>query len=262
LKWKASVALRVDDLYLQEYHRQAEWQTSRLQRGRGMQLTKTQKRLIERVINVFETGRAQGDYSAISIFHDGPHNIRQITYGRSQTTEYGNLRRLVEQYVQANGTFSNQLKPFAEKVGSVPLTDNENFKTLLKRAGREDQVMRDIQDSFFDQVYFKPAMKWADNNGFKEPLSALVIYDSFIHSGSILWVIRNMFPESPPVNGGNERAWTKGYVNARHKWLGTHPREIVRRTVYRTQCFKDEIARNNWDLSKMPVKANGIDVSV
>lgn len=226
-----------------------------------MQLNATQKRLMERIINVFETSSPDGDYSNISIYHDGPHDIRQITYGRSQTTEYGNLRRLVQDYVNAGGQFSQQLQPFADKVGSSPLTDNAEFKNLLRRAGREDAVMRSTQDRFFDEVYFRPAMKWADQNGFVLPLSALVIYDSFIHSGSVLWVIRNMFPESPPAAGGDERAWTKAYVNARHRWLGSHPRPAVRETTYRTQCLKREIQRENWDLNQMPVNANGTQVS-
>lgn len=226
-----------------------------------MQLTETQKRVIQRVVNVFETGSPGGDYANISIYKDGPHDIRQITYGRSQTTEYGNLRQLVEQYVAADGLFSQQLKPYAGKVGSTPLTDDINFKSLLKMAGREDPVMRKTQDSFFDRVYYRPAIKWADAQGFMLPLSALVIYDSFIHSGSVIWVIRNMFPESPPAAGGSEKAWTKAYVNARHKWLGAHPRPPVRKTIYRTQCFKNEIQRGNWDLSQLPINANGVKVT-
>ncbi|CAN5857976.1 hypothetical protein BH18ACI4_BH18ACI4_08810 [soil metagenome] len=225
-----------------------------------MQLNDTQKRVIQRVVNVFETGLPDGDSANISIYKDGPHDIRQITYGRSQTTEYGNLRQLVEQYALAGGLFSQQLRPYAGKVGSIPLTDDANFKNLLKRAGREDPLMRKTQDSFFDRVYFRPAIKWAVAHSFMLPLSALVIYDSFIHSGSIIWVIRNMFPESPPSAGGNEKAWTKAYVNARHKWLAAHPRPPVRNTVYRTQCFKNEIQRDNWELSHLPINANGIKV--
>jgi chitosanase len=226
-----------------------------------VQLTPTQKRLIERVINVFETGTVNGDYSNISIYKDGPHDIRQITYGRSQTTEYGNLRRLVADYVNAGGLFSQQFQPFVDLVGSTPLTDNADFKNLLRKAGRDDVVMQRAQDKFFDEIYFKPAMKWATQNGFELPLSALVIYDSFIHSGSILWVIRNKFPENAPASGGDEKAWTTAYVNARHRWLASHPRPPVRATVYRTQCFKREIQRGNWDLSVFPINANGTQVS-
>lgn len=226
-----------------------------------MQLSESQKRLIQRIVNVFETGSPDGDYANISIYKDGPHNIRQITYGRSQTTEYGNLRQLVEQYAAAGGLFSNQLQNYAGRVGSTPLTDDANFKNLLKRAGREDPVMRKTQDSFFERVYYRPAVKWMDTQGFVLPLSALVIYDSFIHSGSIIWVIRSMFPESPPAAGGNEQAWTRAYVNARHKWLGSHPRPVVRSTTYRTKCFKNEIERGNWNLSQLPIVANDIRVT-
>ena len=226
-----------------------------------MQLINTQKRIIESIINAFETGSADGDYSNISIYADGPHNIRQITYGRSQTTEYGNLRRLVEEYVDAGGVFSQQLAPYADQVGSTPLTDNTNFKSLLRKAGNQDPIMRETQDRFFDEVYFKPAMQWADEHGLTLPLSALVIYDSYIHSGHILWVIRNMFPESPPSSGGDEKAWVSAYVNARHRWLESHPRAAVRSSVYRTKCTKREIQRGNWDLSQVPVNANGIQVS-
>lgn len=226
-----------------------------------MKLSTAQKRIVERVVNVFETGKAEGNYAAIAIFSDGPHNIRQITYGRSQTTEYGNLRELVQKYVAAKGIYSQKLKLFAEKVGSLPLTDNQTFKDLLKKAGKEDAVMQKAQDEFFEQKYFKPAMKWADAGGLILPLSALVVYDSFIHSGGILWTIRSMFPELLPSAGSNEIEWTTAYVDARHKWLANHPRPIVQKTVYRTQFFKNEIRRGNWTLSKLPLIVNGVKVS-
>jgi chitosanase len=226
-----------------------------------MKLEKGQKRIIERIINVFETGKPEGKYGAIAVFNDGPHDIKQITYGRSQTTEYGNLRELVRMYVESGGTYSKKLKPYAEKIGSVPLTDDEKFRQLLKDAGNNDPVMRGVQDKFFEKRYFNPAMKWAKDHEFILPLSALVIYDSYIHSGSMLWVIRQMFAEMPPNLGGNEIEWTIAYVNARHRWLQNHHREIVRKTIYRTQTFKDEIKRGNWLLMQVPVRANGVSVS-
>ena len=61
-----------------------------------MKLTAGQRLICDRVINVFETGTVKGKYGAISIYDDGPHDIRQVTYGRSQTTEYGNLGTLIE----------------------------------------------------------------------------------------------------------------------------------------------------------------------
>ena len=44
-----------------------------------MNLTAQQKRICEQVINVFESGSIQGDYSTISIYSDGPHKMRQVS---------------------------------------------------------------------------------------------------------------------------------------------------------------------------------------
>ena len=226
-----------------------------------MQFTSTQRAILERFINAVETGRPEGNYAAISIYADGPHNIRQITYGRAQTTEYGNLRKLVQMYVDANGQFSLELRRYADKIGSEVLTSDKTFIKLLKDAGKNDPVMRGIQDSFFEQVYFKPAMKWADDNGFKLPLSALVIYDSFIHSGQILWLLRQKFPASPPASGGQEKEWTSQYINARHDWLANHSRAILQKTIYRTKALKEQVQKGNWQLDMLPIVVNGISVT-
>lgn len=225
-----------------------------------MKLTPTQRLIIERVVNAFETGRAQGDYGAIAIFNDGPHGIRQITYGRSQTTEYGKLRLLVTRYAEAGGTYSEDLARYADRVGAEPLTDDLQFRSLLRTAGRTDAVMRDAQDAFFEKEFFLPAMQWASDHGFTLPLSALVVYDSFIHSGSILPLIRRSFPELTPASGGDERAWTTAYVKARHAWLSGHARVDVRKTVYRTRCLAEQIQRSNWHLEFRPIRANGVVV--
>ena len=227
----------------------------------AINLTTEQHDICERVINVFETGSIQGNYAAISIFHDGPGDIRQITYGRSQTTEYGNLPQLVRMYVDAGGIFSEQLREFVNLVGHTALVDNSRFIDLLKKAGAQDQVMRRTQDVFFDQLYFQPAMKWASNNGFTLALSALVIYDSYIHSGSIRSDIRSKFSEVPPARGGEEKAWIRAYINARHAWLLAHHRPDVRASAYRTKDLAREIARGNWDLSILPIIANGTPVN-
>lgn len=225
-----------------------------------MRLTKEQKSIIERVINAFETGSADGNYSTISIYKDGPHDIPQITYGRSQTTEYGNLGKLVRMYVEAGGTYSQELARYVDRIGAEPLTDNREFKALLRKAGRSDPVMKKVQDKFFDKEYFVPAMKWADRHGFTTAMSGLVIYDSHIHSGSILTLIRKRFPEVPPSKGGDEKAWITAYVRERHKWLKSHHRPAVRASSYRTRDLNREISKGNWNLSMTPFRANGVPV--
>jgi hypothetical protein len=120
--------------------------------------------------------------------------------------------------------------------------------------------MRATQDKFFDQVYFQPAQKWADSNGFTLPMSMLVIYDSFIHSGGILSFLRARFSELPPTRGGDEKTWILQYVDVRHKWLSTHSKAVLRASSYRTRDLLREIRRGNWDLSLLPIIANGTPV--
>lgn len=226
-----------------------------------MELTAKQKLVCERVLNAFETGMVKGDYSNISIYEDGPHGIRQITYGRSQTTEYGNLGRLVAMYAKAGGTYSSDIAPYVKLVGNTALVDDRTFKSLLRRAGQEDPVMWATQDKFFDIAYFQPAVKWATDNGFTLPLSMLVIYDSFIHSGGVPDWLRSRFAEMPPKKGGDEKAWIRSYVDVRHKWLANHSRPDLRLTIYRTRDLMREINRNNWDFKYLPIMANGAPVT-
>ena len=52
-------------------------------------LTELQKRAAQAIINVFETGDAQGDYGKVTLMKGDPGHL---TYGRSQTTlSSGNL---------------------------------------------------------------------------------------------------------------------------------------------------------------------------
>jgi chitosanase len=230
-----------------------------------MAISTNQKRKIIQVINVFETGTPTGNYSNISIYADGPVvngvRIKQITYGRSQTTEYGVLKILIQQYIINNGQYAEQFKPYADKIGKQPsLCTDSSFKTLLKNAGQNDPIMKSTQDIFFDQVYYQPAFNWFTGMKFTFPLSLLVIYDSFIHSGTILAFLRQRFPESVPVNGGDEKKWIAQYLGVRHDWLEHHSNKILRNTVYRPICFEKAITQNNWDLS-LPINANGTIIS-
>lgn len=227
-----------------------------------MNPTPAQKQLIQRIINVFETGRPAGDYAAIAIYNDGPHDVRQITYGRSQTTEHGNLRELILDYIAANATYSAAFLPYVNRIGSdLKLVDDAGFKKLLKDAGRNDKVMMATQDAFFDRRYFAPALAWANAEGFTRALSLLVIYDSFIHSGGILTFLRQRFAEVTPAHGGTEQGWISAYVNTRLKWLSTHSKPAIRASAYRCRDLAREVDAGNWDLANLPFIANKVKVN-
>lgn len=223
-----------------------------------MRLTAGTTDLIERVINAFETGRAQAKYEAIAVLNDGPHGMRQLSYGRAQVTEYGNLRALIARYVACGGSFAPAFAGYVDKIGATPLSANRRFRSLLRRAALADPLMGEVQDEFFRREYLEPSSQWAARHGFVEPLSALVIYDSWVHSGGMLWVIRSRFAERPPSSGGDEKTWIAEYVRARAAFLASHHKRLVRRTVYRTECLLAEIQRGNWELSQLPISANGV----
>lgn len=224
-------------------------------------ITDTQKKLIERVVNVFETGSPEGEYDVLVVLADGKNRTRQITYGRSQTTEQGNLKKLLQRYIQNSGSFSAQAAPYIEQLGKVPLADDAAFKDMLIHAARQDPIMRITQDEFFDTEYYARALQFFEQNQFTLPLSLLVIYDSYIHSGGVPAFLRKRFGEFSPGAGGDEKKWDFSYVDIRHQWLKYHTNPLLRKTIYRTQCFKDQIAADNWLLDKLPVLANGVRVN-
>lgn len=210
---------------------------------------------INKVINCFETGKPESSYGVLTILPDGPGKSRQITYGKQQTTEYGNLEELIEMYICMDGKFAADFKKYADVIGHKPLVDDTNFINLLKSASN-DPIMWKCQDEFFENLYWDPMVKWAEKNGFTLNLSALVLYDSFIHSGGILWKIRNAFPESTPANGGDEKKWISQYVEARRNWLANHSNPVLHTTVYRMKTMQLILDAEDWGLL-LPIKANG-----
>lgn len=213
---------------------------------------------IVQVLNVFETASKTGKYDAIAIYKDFTYKnekYAQITFGKSQTTEFGNLKTLLQMYVDAKGLYATVIKPYLAQIGKITtagpqsLQANTAFKALLKKAALEDPKMKEIQDSFFERYYFQPAVAFFSYHKFTQPLSLLVIYDSFIHSGGILDFLRQRFTEKPPLMGGDEKKWITQYIGVRQEWLKNHPNTVLNNTVYRTEFFKKLITANNWNLA-------------
>lgn len=218
-----------------------------------MIITSTVIKKIRQIVRFFETSKVEGaDYGAMAIFNDGPGGRPQLTYGASQTTEYGNLKTLVKMYIDARGKYWAELNSFYSHLGDLQrstLAYNETFVNLLKKASL-DPIMQATQDRFFNIYYFAPARQWFEKAGMKLPLSLLVIYDSEVHSGGILPFLRNRFPARVPADGGDEKTWITQYVNTRDEWLENHKRKILRKTDYRTDSFIYAIEQDNWMLDK------------
>jgi chitosanase len=215
-------------------------------------MTSSHIKKISSIVSVFETGKADADYELIALLKDGPDKIRQITYGKHQTTEFGNLKKLLSMYVIANGSYASYFKPYVDAgvIGKIPsLCTNVEFLIHLKKAGT-DPVMQATQDIFFEMYYLEPSAKFFYTNKFTFPLSMLVIYDSYVHSGGIPGYLRDDFREVTPAKGGDEKAWVTAYVYTRDKWLEAHSNKLLQNTDYRTDSFILAIRSDNWDLGQ------------
>lgn len=259
--WGGGVMV-VEEEVVEQEEEQAVADNSNLE---GFAITPVVKRKIEQVINAFESGSAKGNYSMLVRYDDytvpGTNSrIRQVTFGRSQTTEFGHLKALIQDYVDSKGIYEPQLSPYLERIGEMPsLSTDEYFCSSLVNAGKSDPIMEACQDRLFETKYYHPAYHWFIENGFTLPLSLLVIYDSKIHSGGILPFLRKRFATPVPINGGDEKGWINQYVNVRHQWLANHSDALLRKTIYRTLCFKSQIETGNWNLQNK-IMANGIPI--
>ena len=228
--------------------------------------TPAQKRVIDNVLSLFETGHISvpASYATCTILKDGAG----ISYGKHQCTDRaGSLDLVVQRYIQKKGQYAEELSGFLpylaqnrsclEGAGGEYTAETQRLVDVLKAAGL-DPVMQAAQDEVFDEVYFTPALAHAANAGVTKALSLLVIYDTCVHSGpGGVTTIRNLFPEKSPAGGGNEEAWVRAYINARRAWLAGSANSLVQKTVYRMDALLALVNSGNWDLAT-PLRVQGV----
>lgn len=221
-------------------------------------LTPLQKKTAQAIVNIFETGRAAGDYGSVTLIPGDPGHL---TYGRSQTTlASGNLALLLHAYCDANGRFSEQLRPFLPAFDrrDLALDSNEQAKALLRSAG-SDPVMQAAQDGFFDRVYWNPAAEAANGLGLSLALGVSVVYDSKIH-GSFDRIKASTIQQHGEPGSIGEKKWVEAYVDTRRNWLATHANPVLHTCVYRMDAFKELITKNAWDLP-LPMTVRHVVIS-
>ena len=217
------------------------------------------KEVVRKIINCFENGKAESDYSSVYIYKDGPKQVRQITLGFG-ITQYGNMRRLLELYKNDGGVFSDKLSPYITKMGSDSTVNDKQFIANLQKAAREDAIMRAAEDKVYEEVYLKGAIKFCENNGFVTPMGLAVALDSTVHSGNLPASLRIKVEEKTPKEGGDEKVWLQEYCKVRRNWLANHSRTILHGTVYRMDFFLKQMAAKNWDLVG-EMRPNGVKIS-
>ena len=105
------------------------------------------------------------------------------------------------------------------------------LRRFLRDAGH-DPVMQQVQDRFFDSVYWESALSTCQAIGISQPLSIGVVYDSRIHGSWVL--MRDRTNERfGSVTDINEENWFKHYIDVRQDCLANHSNTLLHRPVYR-----------------------------
>ncbi|HMM13940.1 MAG TPA: peptidoglycan-binding protein [Parvibaculum sp.] len=221
-------------------------------------LSELQKQAAQAIVNIFETGRAQGDHARLTL---APGDPGHLTYGRSQTTlASGNLYLLIKSYCEmAEAAYGRALKPYLPRLAALDLTldHDRTFHALLRQAG-SDPAMRVAQDSFFDRAFWEPATRAVSALGFATALGTAIVYDGFVHGSWSAMRDRTAARHGGPAALG-ERKWVEAYVSERRNWLAKHSNGLLQRTVYRMDAFGTLIAAENWPLD-LPFTVCGVAV--
>jgi len=220
------------------------------------QISNLEKKTIEAIINVFETGKPEGDYSAVTCL---PGDSGHLTYGRSQTTlASGNLYLLLKNYTDTqNAQYASQITSYLPRLLACDLTLDADFplRELLKQCGM-DPVMQSVQDTFFDNAYWVPASVSACRVHLTLPLSFAVSYDSHIQGGWMT-ISEKTTQETGAIgtSGVQEQDWIVSYINIRRAWL-TSRSALLAKTTYRMDAFSELIAQTKWRLD-LPIRVVG-----
>lgn len=212
------------------------------------------KAQIQAIVNVFETGKAVGEYGTCVVLPDGAG----ISYGRSQATDRDDaLDAIVARYIADGGPRAADLAGYMKALHADATAKLDpqalppwcvDLMRLLRELGA-DPVMRRAQDAIFDAHYWNPAVEHARDAGVQTPLGLACFYDTAIHSGpGMIPKMRARFPERAPARGGDERAFVAAYVRSRRLWLSSFANPAVAATVYRMDALADLITRGAWSL--------------
>ena len=209
-------------------------------------LTATQKKTAEALVNIFETGEVLGDYSQVTLIAG---DTGHLTFGRSQTTlGSGNLNELMQRYCANSGArFGSRLASYLPRFVARDLKLDKELKLHnLFRASADDNVMRDTQDTFFDETYWQPAAQTAERLKIRSPLGVALVYDSFVH-GSWKLMSNRTTQKVGDVSSASEQKWIVAYAT-RRAWLAENTRADLRATVYRMDTFQRLIDQGYWGL--------------
>ena len=165
---------------------------------------------------------------------------------------------MIKAYCEAPGAaFAAPLRKYLDQLArrDLPLDHDMTFRGLLRDAG-DDPVMHDVQDRFFDRVYWAPALQAVSALGINTALGTGIVYDSRVHGSWGLMRDRTI-QQHGVVAAIGEEAWIRHYVEERRDWLASNVDPLLHRTVYRMDAFRELIDAAKWELG-LPLRVRGV----
>jgi chitosanase len=194
------------------------------------------KSCAEQMISIFENNSTSLRYDYIENLNDG----RGYTAGRAGfATKEGDLLQVVEVYdfTRPKNVLSG-LIPILEKVRGTPSTEGLGGLPAAWKKAASDPLFRQAQDRVSDNLYYKPAMKAADDLRLRSPLAKLALYDAAIQQGvgedsdSLDGIIRAATRAAGPPSEAGEEKWLMAFLTARKEVL-LNARDPETRTTWK-----------------------------
>jgi chitosanase len=223
-------------------------------------ITSRQKRTAQAIVSVFENGTARLGCGTVTC---AKGDAGGLSYGRFQiTTRSGGLFRLIRDYCETpEALCGGVLRDYLDRLRlqDSSLNTDALFRRHLLEAGM-DPTMRRVQDSFFQQNYWNPAVEQVIRLGLQEALSVCAVFDSHIH-GSWSIVRKQVESEIGSPQHTGERPWVLAYLQTRRSWLANHRIAALHATVYRMDSLLDLAKAQNWALT-LPLRVHGVRITI
>lgn len=195
----------------------------------GNDLTDPAKRSrADKFISSAENSTLTIQYAYIEDIGDG----RGYTAGRSGfCSGTGDMLQVIDRYMVLKPS-NNPLAKYRPALAAVNGTDSHagldpDFPTDWANTANTDQLFRQAQDDITNQLYFTPALDYAQQTGVKSALGQLIFYDTMTMHGDG-WAkgfgaILAATTASRPVNGGDEKTFLYDFCAKRKSVMLTAP---------------------------------------
>lgn len=238
-------------------------------------MSASQKKAMNGLTNLFESGETYPSYSMVEALGDG----RGYTSGKAGfTTATGDAYLVVKRYTDK--LMNNPLKSFLAVLERLSDQESGNIDELdgypeAWQKAALDPLFRSTQDEITQELYYLPAMSKADGLGIKSALTRAFMYDTIIQHGGgddpdgldALVDRTSAKVKGNPSQGIAENVWLGAMLDERQKTLldasDPETREAWAASAYRVNVYRQLLNEGNTTLTlPIRVKEDWIDTTI